>query len=98
ELTFKLRPGTTYTGKVETVLRAISTGQVQVSGTAPTPTAIHAAPFVVRVRLDDAELANSLPAGATGTAAIYTDRVKVAHIIRKVVLRRIAIVNYVIPF
>jgi len=98
ELTFKLRPGKIHTGKVETVLRAISTGQVQVSGTATTPIAIHAAPFVVRVRLDDAELANSLPAGATGTAAIYTDRVKVAHIIRKVVLRQIAIVNYVIPF
>jgi hypothetical protein len=39
-----------------------------------------------------------LPAGSTGTAAIFTDRVKVAHIIRKVLLRQIAITNYVNPF
>jgi multidrug efflux pump subunit AcrA (membrane-fusion protein) len=31
-------------------------------------------------------------------AAIYTDRVKAAHVIRKVVLRQTAIVNYVNPF
>ena len=30
------------------------------------PKAIQAAPFVVRVKLDDAELADSLPAGSTG--------------------------------
>ena len=32
EVTFKFMPGTVYTGKVETVLQAIATGQVQVSG------------------------------------------------------------------
>ena len=39
-----------------------------------------------------------LPAGSTGTAAIFTDRVKAAHIIRKVLLRQIAITNYINPF
>jgi hypothetical protein len=53
---------------------------------------------VVRIRLDDQAFANRLPAGSTGTAAIYTEHVKVAHIIRKVVLRQTAIMNYVIPF
>ena len=39
------------------------------------------------------------PAGRrTGTAAIFTDRVKAAHVIRKVLLRQIAILNYVNPF
>ena len=39
------------------------------------------------------------PAGRrTGTAAIFTEHVKVAHIIRKVLLRQIAILNYVNPF
>jgi hypothetical protein len=39
-----------------------------------------------------------LPAGSAGDAAIYTDRIKVAHFIRKVLLRQIAIVNYVYPY
>jgi hypothetical protein len=54
-----------------------------------------AAPLVVRIKLDDAKLAASLPAGA---AAIYTEHIKPSHIIRKVILRQIAIVNYVDPF
>jgi multidrug resistance efflux pump len=98
ELTFKFMPGWVYTGKVEAVLQAIATGQVQTSGLAATPKPIQSAPFVVRVRLDDSKFANELPAGSTGTAAIYTDHVKVAHIIRKVILRQIAILNYINPF
>lgn len=98
ELTFKFAPGQVYTGKVESILQAISTGQVQVSGSAVSSTGIVAAPFVARVRLDDAEFANRLPAGSAGAAAIFTDRVKAAHVIRKVLLRQIAITNYVNPF
>ena len=98
ELTFKLMPGTVYSGKVETVLQAISTGQTQASGLAVTPKAVESAPFVVRVKLDDQELSKRLPAGSTGTAAIFTEAVKPTHIIRKVLLRQIAILNYVNPF
>jgi hypothetical protein len=39
-----------------------------------------------------------LPAGSTGLAAIFTDHVKAAHVIRRVVLRQTAIINYVNPF
>jgi RND family efflux transporter MFP subunit len=98
EVTFKFRPGKVYRGKVESVLQAIATGQVQTSGLAVTPKDAPSAPFVVRVRLEDAEIAKALPAGSTGDAAIYTDHVKLAHIIRKVLLRQIAITNYVNPF
>lgn len=98
ELTFKFMPGRIYTGKVETVLQALATGQTHVSGQAVAPTEVQAAPFVVRVKLDDAEFARRLPAGSTGTAATFTERVKAAHIIRKVLLRQIAITNYVNPF
>jgi hypothetical protein len=98
EVTFKFRPGQIYTGKVETVLQAIATGQVQTSGAAVTPKSIQASPFVVRVRLDDAAFAASLPAGSIGAAAIFTDQIKAAHVIRKVLLRQIAITNYVNPF
>jgi len=37
-------------------------------------------------------------AGSTGLAAIYTEHVKAAHVIRKVVLRQTAILNYINPF
>jgi len=59
---------------------------------------VEAAPFVVRVKLDDADLARRLPAGSTGTAAIYTEHLKPTHVVRRVILRQIAIINYVNPF
>jgi multidrug resistance efflux pump len=98
ELTFKFHPGRIYSGKVEAILQAVSTGQVQPSGLAVTPKELQAAPFVVRVKLDDEAFASSLPAGSVGTAAIYTDHVKATHFIRKVLLRQIAILNYINPF
>lgn len=63
-----------------------------------TSKAVEAAPFAVRVRLDDDRLARTLPAGSSGTAAIYTDYVEPAQIVRKVLLRQIAILNYINPF
>lgn len=98
EVTFKFAPGRVFTGKVESILQAIATGQVQTSGVAVAPKAIEAVPFVVRVRLDDTAFAQRLPAGATGTAAIFTEHVRVAHIIRRVLLRQVAILNYINPF
>jgi RND family efflux transporter MFP subunit len=98
EVTFKFLPGHVYTGKVVAVLQAIATGQVQASGFAVTPKTIESAPFGVRIALDDANVAARLPAGSTGQAAIYTNHVKASHVIRKVLLRQIAILNYVNPF
>ncbi|HEY6983475.1 MAG TPA: efflux RND transporter periplasmic adaptor subunit [Pseudolabrys sp.] len=98
EVTFKLYPGQVFKGKVESVLEATSAGQVLASGTAVAPRQVTAIPFVVRVKLDDDKLAARLPAGAVGSAAIFTDRIKPSHIIRRVILRQIAIVNYVNPF
>ncbi|MET4257189.1 RND family efflux transporter MFP subunit [Bradyrhizobium sp. S3.12.5] len=98
EATFKFAPGQIFAGKVESVLQAIAPGQTQTSGSAVMPKAIEAAPFVVRVRLDDAEFARRLPAGSAGTAAIYTDHVKPTHVVRRVILRQLAILNYVNPF
>lgn len=53
EITFKFMPGTVYTGKVESVLQAVASGQTQTSGTAVASKAIQNLPFVVRVKLDD---------------------------------------------
>lgn len=98
EVTFKFIPGHVYAGKVVAVLQAISTGQVQASGLAATTRQIEAAPFAVRIALDDAGVARRLPAGAAGEAAIYTEHIRPSHVIRKVLLRQIAILNYVNPF
>lgn len=98
EVTFKIFPGQIYAARVEAVLQAIATGQVQPGGFAVAPPDVQAPPFIVRIKLDDADVARRLPAGSTGVAAIYTDRVKAAHIIRKVVLRQTAILNYINPF
>ena len=98
EITFKAFPGEVYTGRVETVLQAIAAGQTQVGGLAVAPADLQSAPFVVRIKLDDEDVARRLPAGSTGLAAIFTDHVKAAHVIRRVVLRQTAIMNYVNPF
>lgn len=98
EIAFKFFPGRIFTGKVESILQAVATGQAQVSGQAVMPKGIETVPLVVRVSLDDAEFAKTLPAGATGAAAIFTDHVKVSHLIRRVLLRQVAILDYVNPF
>lgn len=98
EITFKFLPGHIFTGRVETMLQALATGQVQPSGLAVRPTDVQSEPFVIRLVLDDAELAKRLPAGSTGEAAIFTEHVKAAHVVRRVMLRMTAILNYVNPF
>ena len=98
EATFKFLPGKIFSGHVETVLQAVSSGQVQPSGLAVTPTQVEAAPFVVRIKLDDADVLRRLPAGSAGEVAIFTDHVKVSHVIRRVMLRMTAILNYINPF
>jgi RND family efflux transporter MFP subunit len=98
EATFKFLPGKIYSGHVETVLQAVSSGQIQPSGLAVTPKQIEAAPFVVRIKLDDADVLKRLPAGSTGEVAIFTDHVKASHVIRRVMLRMSAILNYINPF
>jgi multidrug resistance efflux pump len=98
EIAFKFAPGEIHTGKVRTLVQAISTGQVAPTGLAATPAKIVAAPFIAVVDLDDAEFARTLPMGATGTAAIYTDRGAISRPIRKIILRQMSIMNYVLPF
>jgi len=98
EVTFKYWPGHIFPGEVETVLQAVSAGQFKTTGMAVTPAAVSAAPFVVRIKLDDGDAVSKLPAGSTGEAAIFTDQVKASHMVRRVMLRMTAILNFVNPF
>jgi RND family efflux transporter MFP subunit len=97
ELTFKEFPGQIFSAKVSLVLPAISQGQVAVSGSAVAPGPISPAPFVVRLKLDDPKIAAKLHAGAYGEAAIYTSSMQAAHVIRRVMLRMQAWINYLSP-
>lgn len=80
------------------MLQAVATEQAQLGGLAVAPIEIQAVPFVVCTKLDDQETARRLPASSTGLAAIYTEHVQAAHVVRKVVLRQAAIIKYVNPF
>jgi multidrug resistance efflux pump len=97
EIAFKYLPGRVYAAKVIAVLQATAQGQLPVSGAAPAPLTTQPGPFFVRLALDDAELEATLPAGALGSVAIYTPEFTASHIIRKVMIRMEAIMNYVLP-
>lgn len=98
EITFKFLPGQVFSGRVGTVLQAIAPGQTAPSGSATETRDLTPEPFVVRVTLDDPTLEDRLPAGSVGSAAIYTDHVKISHVIRQVVLRQQAMLNYIWPY
>ncbi|MBB4302069.1 multidrug resistance efflux pump [Rhodobium orientis] len=97
EVTFKAVPGEVYSATVEQIVPATVMGQVAPSGAAATTTQLGALPFAVRLKLDDPSVADALPAGTNGGAAIYTSSVRPAHIIRRVMLRMDAWLNYVVP-
>ncbi|TWT75943.1 Inner membrane protein YibH [Posidoniimonas polymericola] len=97
EVVLKFRPGRTFAAKVVGVAAVTSGGQVRTSGVVEDITAKQqrAEPYQVVLELTDPSVdANTLPGGAVGVAAIYTDHVTFAHVIRKVMLRMTAWTNY----
>lgn len=101
EATLKLYPGRIISGTVEKIAWITPQGQLAPSGNIPgAPTASQAAaPYGIVVQLDNDEAVDvsELPGGAVGTAAIYTNNVKMAHLIRRVMLRMEAWTNYILP-
>ncbi len=97
EIAFKVKPGRIFTGKVFAILEATAASQALAGGTIPQATAVQAEPFFVRIELDEDPELVSLPPGAAGTASIYTQSMAATHIIRKVMIRMEAIMNYVNP-
>jgi len=100
EVTFKLYPGKVYSAKVEYYIPASAVGQQNASGSMFVARDLVAGPFAVRIKLDeDPSLqGHSLPVGAVGSMAIYSSKGKATHIIRKVMIRMDAFMNYVMPF
>lgn len=97
EIAFKAVPGRVFSGKVETVIEVSSQGQVVISGTVMPTQQVQAEPFFVRIELDEDPMLKQLKPGMVGTTAIYTESVGATHIIRKVMIRMEAIINYVNP-
>ena len=95
EIAFKIHPGQVLLGTVESVVPAASQGQAMVSGNILAATEINAEPFLVRIKLDDPKDEDLLRPGVAGSAAIYTQSVAATHVIRKVMIRMEAILNYI---
>lgn len=97
EISMKRMPGVVLTGRVLQLIEAASNGQTQVSGMLAAATQIASEPFLVRIELDDPEILESLKPGSVGTVAIFTDSAGATHVIRKVMMRLEAILNYINP-
>jgi multidrug resistance efflux pump len=97
ELCLDVYPGKTLHGRVDSVIRATGEGQIAVSGTLPTTsTKVKAARVPIRIILNDEDRQNyPLPAGASGAAAVYTDRAPSFKMVRRVMLRWYTWLNYI---
>lgn len=89
EIFVKTHPGRIIKCRVDSILWATAQGQMPISGNLPN-TAPLAAPeqrIAVRLLVEPKDRDVFLAAGARGAGAIYTERGKVIHIIRKVFVR-----------
>jgi membrane fusion protein (multidrug efflux system) len=88
DIAFKSMPGQIATGKVDKVLEYTGEGQLDMTGVVPEAKSIGSKGFlVVRILLDDQEVAKKLPLGGAGTVAIYTKFAEPFHIISKITVR-----------
>lgn len=108
EVTFKILPGKVFNAQVLSGAPITPGGQLAPSGNVPlAPNAqTLPQPFGVVLELEDRfeqeglmpmDIA-SVPGGAVGIGAVYTNSAKATHIIRKVILRMQAWLNYLIPY
>ncbi|RAH99902.1 efflux transporter periplasmic adaptor subunit [Acuticoccus sediminis] len=97
ELAFKTRPGQIFTGTVDSVVEVNAQGQVMTSGTVIATRNLQSVPYFVRIQMDDPNILKALRGGAAGTAVIFTPKLQVAHIIRRVMLRMESYLNFVVP-
>jgi multidrug resistance efflux pump len=99
EFSLNTTPGKIIKAKVDSVIWATGTGQLPASGTVPMTGVLTAPPnrFAVKFDIAERDRAAFLAPGAAGDAAIYTQHLHAIHILRKVILRVGAKLNYIIP-
>jgi len=101
EVAFAFLPGEILTARVETAVPMNVSGQLPPSGTLPSLKTHYASNEVMAVTLlldEPRPELDTLPGGADGTAAIYTDSVSATHVIRRIMIRMDAWLNYIKPF
>lgn len=95
DVVFVSRPGETHEGKVVRTVAFSGQSQLAASGQLASLTGAPVTDrWMVSVGLNDEELARSLPQGAAGSVAIYTDAGAPVHVISKVAMRMNAWLGY----
>ena len=102
EVAFDGIPGEVFSGKVTMVFPAIAEGQIQPSGNLYDPrSARYPGRLPVLIDINDPDFepyAGKVPGGAYAQTAIYTQHFSHVAIMRKVLLRMAAWMNYFFPF
>ncbi|KQN50270.1 hemolysin D [Pseudomonas sp. Leaf48] len=102
EVAFDGIPGKVFEGKVKSVLEVIAEGQVQPSGSLIGFTGSPPAgrvPVIIEITDPDfAPYAKLMPGGAYGQAALYSQHFTHIAMMRKILLRMAAWMNYIFPF
>lgn len=102
EVAFDGIPGKVFSGKVKQVIGVIGEGQVQPSGTLISYTGSPPAGRVpVLIEITDPAFvpySKLMPGGAYGQAALYSQHFHHVAVMRKVLLRMAAWMNYIFPF
>ena len=97
EITLDTYPGRVIKAHVDSIIWAQGQGQVEASGDLPRTTFVPPpGRFPVKLVVADSDRGLFAAAGARGSAAIYTEHLKLVHIIRKVLLRVASYLDYVI--
>ncbi len=100
EIVLRLYPGKVFKATVGEIIDINAAAQLQATGILPQAPTMRdlPLPYGVELVLDDEDLKlGTIPGGAIGTAAIYTESVAATHIIRKVMVRMEAWMNYLKP-
>ena len=102
EVAFDGIPGTVFSAEVKSVLPALAEGQVQASGDLVSPAmAPLAGQIPVLIHITDERFekyAGRVPGGAYAQSAIYSKHFQHIAIVRKILLRMSAWVDYLFPF
>lgn len=100
EVSLRTEPGQVFKGTVDSIVWATSQGQFQASGVLPGTTSEGGsaeAPMQFAVRIDlETPQEMTLAMGARGKAAIYTDSLGALHMVRKVIFRVSAKLDYLV--
>jgi multidrug resistance efflux pump len=98
EFSLNTHPGRIIKAKVDSIIWATGAGQLPASGTLPMTGVLNAPPqrFAVKFDIADKDKELFMAPGAAGHAAIYTERVEAIQILRKVIIRVGALLDYLV--